>query len=55
MLYYDRIDLIEGIDLNKNKSIKECMICHCSYFFCVGLNFQNFVCNGCHDFDNIVP
>ena len=28
MLYYDRVDISEGIDLTKNSSSKECMICH---------------------------
>ena len=30
MLYYDRIDVIEGIDPTKSKS-KECMICHLAF------------------------
>ena len=29
MLYYDRIDFSEGIDINKISSSKECDICHC--------------------------
>ena len=28
MLYYDRTDITEGIDLIKNNNSKECMICH---------------------------
>ena len=28
MLYYDRIDLGEGIDLTKRKNSKECIVCH---------------------------
>ena len=28
MLYCDRIDITEGIDLAKSNSSKECMICH---------------------------
>ena len=27
MLYYDRIDLNEGIDLTKSNNGKECMVC----------------------------
>ena len=46
MLYYDRIDISEGIDLAKRNNIKECMICHC-WFFNHGLKFQDYVCNGC--------
>ena len=28
MLYYDRIDVPEGIDVNKTSASKECDICH---------------------------
>ena len=48
MLYYDRIDIIEGIDLAKTNSRKESIIC---YYWCFnrGFKFQDSVCNGCHD------
>ena len=29
MLYYDRINVSEGIDVNKTSESKECDICHC--------------------------
>ena len=48
MLYYDRIDISEGIDLTKSNSRKECMICHYG-FFNHEFEFQGSVCNGCHD------
>ena len=28
MLKYDRIDISEGIDVNKTDKSKECMLCH---------------------------
>ena len=28
MLGYDRIDVLEGIDVNKTNTSKECDICH---------------------------
>ena len=28
MLYFDRSDLFEGIDINKTSASKECDICH---------------------------
>ena len=28
MLYYDRIDVAKGIDVNKTSESKECNICH---------------------------
>ena len=48
MLYYDRIDISEGIDLAKSNKSKECMICH-YWFFNHGFKFQDFVCNAWHD------
>ena len=32
MLYYDRIDVSEGIDVNKTSASKECDVCHYWYF-----------------------
>ena len=49
MLYYDRIDVSEGIDVNKTSVSKECDICHYWYFLDKWFNFQPHVCNGCHD------
>ena len=49
MLYYDRIDVSEGIDVNKTCPSKECYICIYWYFFNKGFKFQANVCHGCHD------
>ena len=48
MLYYDKIDIRDRIDLAKSNSSKECMICH-YWFFNHGFKFLDYVCNGCHD------
>ena len=32
ILYYDRIDVSEGIHLNKSSASKECIICSYLYF-----------------------
>ena len=32
MLYYDRIDVSEGIDVNKTSASKESDVCHYWYF-----------------------
>ena len=48
MLYYDRIDISEGIDSTESNKSRECMICH-YWFFNHGFKFQDYVCNGCHD------
>ena len=31
ILYFNRIDVSEGIDLNKTSESKECDVCHCCY------------------------
>ena len=48
MLQDDRIDVSEGIDINKTKKSKECMLCHYWYFKGVGYKFQPYLCNSCH-------
>ena len=49
MIYYDRIDVSEGIDVNKTSASKECDICHYWYFLNYSFKFQPNVCNRCHD------
>ena len=49
MLYYDRIDVSEGIDVNKTSASKECDICHYKYFLNYSFKFQPNVCDRCHD------
>ena len=48
-LYYDRIDVSEGIDVNKTSASKGCNICHYWYFLNYSFKFQTNVCNRCHD------
>ena len=48
-MYYHRIHTSKGIDLTKSNNSKECSICH-YWFFNHGFKFQDYVCNGCHDF-----
>ena len=49
MLEYDRIDISEGIDINKTNASKECDICHYWYFLDEGFKYEPNLCNGCHD------
>ena len=49
MLYYDKIVVSEGIDVNKTSELKEYNICHYWYFLSNGFVFQPNVCNGCYD------
>ena len=47
MVYYDRIDVSEGIDVNKTSASKKGITCHSWYFLDEGLEFQLDVCYGC--------
>ena len=49
MLYYDCIDVFEGIDVNKLTAPKQCIICQYCYFLDKVFEFQLYNCNGCHD------
>ena len=49
MLYFNRIDIFEVIDVNKTSESKECNTCHNWYFLDKGFKFQPYVCNRCHD------
>ena len=49
MLQYQKIDVSEGIDVNKTGASKECELCHYWFFKDVGFKFEEHVCNGCHD------
>ena len=49
MLRYQKIDVSEGIDVNKTSASKECELCHYWFFKDVGFKFEEHVCNGCHD------
>ena len=49
MLQYKRIDVSEGIDVNKTSLSKECMLCYYWYFKDVGFKFDEHICKGCHD------
>ena len=47
MLQYEKIDLSEGIDVNKTSLSKECMFRYYWFFEDVGFKFQEHVCNRC--------
>ena len=48
MLEYDRIDISEGIDINKTNASKECKICHYWYLKNIGFKYEPYLWNGCH-------
>ena len=50
MLEYDRIDISEGIDINKcEETSKKCSLCKFYYFLDKGFSYGPFLCNGCYD------
>ena len=49
MLQYQRISVLEGIDVSKSNKSKECVICHYWYFRDIGYKLEPYICNGCHD------
>ena len=48
MLEYDKIDISEGIDVNKTNESKECMLCHYWYFLNKNFNYGPYLCHGCY-------
>ena len=49
MLYHNRIDISEKIDVNKSNKSKECMVCHDWYFLDRRYKYEPELCSGCHD------
>ena len=49
MLKYDRIDIFEGIDVNKTDKSRECMLCCYCYFLDENFNYGPYLCDGCYN------
>ena len=50
MLGYDRIDISEGIDIEKCKETsKECNLCKFYYFLDKNFNYGPYLCDVCYD------
>ena len=49
MLEYDRIDISEGIYINKTNPSKKYDICHYWYLLHKNFKYEPYLCNGCHD------
>ena len=43
MLEYNRIDISEGIDVNKTSESKECDICHYWYVKHIDFNYESYL------------
>ena len=49
MLEYDRIDISQGIEVNKTSLSKECYICHYWFFKDIGFKYESYLSNGCDE------
>ena len=49
MIEYERIDISEGIDVNKSNKSKECMLCHHWYFLEKNFSYGPYLCDGCYN------
>ena len=49
MLEYNKIDISEGIDVNKTNKSKECMLCHYWYFLDKNFSYGPCLCDGCYN------
>ena len=49
MLRYQKINVSEGIDVNKTRASKEFELCHYWFFKDTGFKFEEHVCNKCHN------
>ena len=49
MLEYDRIDISEGIDINKcEEASRKCSLCKFYYFLDKKFKYCPYLCNGCY-------
>ena len=49
MLKYDKIDITEGIDVNKTNKSRECMFCHYWYYLNKNFSYGPFTFDGCYN------
>ena len=50
-----KINVSEGIDVNKTSASKECQLCHYWFFKNIGFKFEERACNKCHDLLTMAP
>ena len=49
MLEYERIDILEGIDVAMSDKSKECMLCHYWSFLDKNFSYGPYLCDDCHN------
>ena len=43
MLRYQKVDILEEIDINKTNASKECELCHYWFFKDIGFKFEEYL------------
>ena len=49
MLNYDKIDITEGIDVDKTNKPRKCMFCHYWCYLNKNFSYGPFTCGGCYN------
>ena len=49
MLEYEKIDISDGIDVNKSEKWKECMLCQYWYFLDKSFSYGPYLYDGCYN------
>ena len=49
MLEHDKINISEGIDVNKTNESKEHILCHYWYFLNKNFSYGPYLCDGCYN------
>ena len=49
MLTYEKIDISDGINVDKSDKSKECMLCHYWYFLDKDFNYGPYLCHKCYN------
>ena len=49
MLKYDKVDITEGIDVDKTNKSRECMFCHYWHYLNKNFSCSPFTCDGCYN------
>ena len=49
MLVYEKIDILDGIDVGMSDKSNECMLCHYWHFLDKNFSYGPYLCDGCYN------
>ena len=49
MLVYEKIDILDGINVDMSDKSKECTLCHYWYFLDKSFSYGPYLCDGCYN------